>query len=187
MLHGMVCGILGFGGIGKAVSLLMQSFGMRIMAVNTTGKTAEHVDFIGTLADLEHILSSSDVVAITLPLMKETRGLIGTRELAWMKQDAILINVARGAIIDEAALYEHLSKHPEFKAGIDVWWIEPFSHGVFKTNYPFLSLPNVIGSPHNSAIVPGMDQESMRRAVENVQRFWKGEPLRGIVRREDYF
>ena len=186
MLRGMVCGILGFGGIGKAAAALMRSFGMRINAANTTGRTDEPVEFIGTLSDLQHILSSSDVVVVSLPLTKGTRGLIGKRELAWMKNDAILINVARGAIIDEAALYERLKENPDFKAGIDAWWIEPFTHGMFTTNYPFFTLPNVVGSPHNSAIVHGMNEEVTRRAVENIQRFWNREPVRGVVRREDY-
>ena len=186
MLRGMVCGILGFGGIGKATATLMRSFGMRINAVNTNGRTEEPVDFIGTLKDLQYILSSSDVVVVSLPLTKGTRGLIGKRELAWMKDDAILINVARGGIIDEAALYEHLKEHSDFKAGIDAWWVEPFTHGVFTTNYPFFALPGVVGSPHNSAIVSGMNEESTRRAVENILRFWNKEPLRGVVRREDY-
>ena len=186
LLRGMVCGILGFGGIGKATAALMRPFGMQIFALNTTGRTEEPVAFIGTLRDLRYLLSSSDVVVISLPLVKGTRGLIGKGELAWMKNDAILINVARGNIIDEAALYEHLKEHPDFKVGIDAWWIEPFGSGEFRTSYPFFSLPNIVGSPHNSAIVPGINEESTRRAVENIWRFWKGEPVRGKVRREDY-
>jgi phosphoglycerate dehydrogenase-like enzyme len=186
MLRGAVCGILGYGGIGKATAALMRSFGMRITAVNTSGRTDEPVDFIGTLKDLQYVLSSSDVVVVSLPLTKRTRGLIGKGELAWMKGDAILINVARGAIIDEAAFYEHLTQYHDFKAGIDAWWIEPFTHGEFTLHYPFFDLPNVVGSPHNSGIVPGMNEEGTRRAVENIRRFWKGEPMRGVVRREEY-
>ncbi len=186
MLQGMACGILGFGGIGKATAALMRSFGMQINALNTTGRTEEPVEFIGTLKDLQYLLSRSDVVVVSLPLTKETRGLIGKKELAWMKNDAIIINVARGAIIDEAALYEHLKQHPDFKAGIDAWWIEPFTQGKFATNYPFFSLPNLLGSPHNSAIVRGINEEGIRRAVENILRFWNKGPVRGVVRREDY-
>ncbi len=186
MLRGMVCGIIGFGGIGKATAALMRSFGMQINALNTTGRTEEPVEFIGTLKDLQYLLSRSDVVVVSLPLTKETRGLIGKKELAWMKNDAIIINVARGAIINEAALYEHLKQHPDFNAGIDAWWTEPFTHGKFTTSYPFFSLPNLLGSPHNSAIVRGINEEGTRRAVENIQRFWNKGQVRGVVRREDY-
>jgi glycerate dehydrogenase len=186
MLAGDVCGILGFGGIGRATARLMRSMGMQIYAVNTSGRTDEPVEFIGTLKDLQYVLSGSDVVVVSLPLTKETHGLIGKQELEWMKPNAILINAARGDIIDEGALYAHLTTHPDFMAGIDAWWIEPFRHGEFKTNYPFFTLPNVLGSPHNSAMVPGINEEGTRRAAENVRRFLQGEPIIGAIRREDY-
>lgn len=186
MLHGTVCGILGFGGIGKAVARLMRCLGVRIHAVNTSGRTEEPVEFIGTLRDLPQMLSSSDILVISLPLNKATRGLIGKRELEMMKPNAILINVARGAIIEEEALYDHLAAHPDFKAGIDAWWFEPFGQGRFRTNYPFFTLLNVLGSPHNSGVVPGMNEHGTRLAIENVKRFLAGEPVVGVVRREDY-
>ncbi|HUI44663.1 MAG TPA: 2-hydroxyacid dehydrogenase [Nitrospirota bacterium] len=185
-LSGSICGILGFGGIGRATARLMRGLGMRIYAVNTSGRTDEPVEFIGTLDSLRRVLSESDVFVISLPLKKETRGLIGKQELDWMKPNAILVNVARGGIIDEAALYAHLVSNPDFSAGIDAWWTEPLSHGEFHTSYPFLELPNLIGSPHNSAMVPGITDEATWRAVENVKRFLDNQPIVGIVRREDY-
>jgi phosphoglycerate dehydrogenase-like enzyme len=185
-LAGSLCGIVGFGGIGRATARLMRCFGARIAAVNTTGRIHEPVEFAGTLVNLERVLSLSDIVVLALPLTKATRGLIGEQELEWMRPDAILINVARGPIIDERALYEHLKANPGFQAGIDVWWTEPFSSGAFRTTYPLLSLPNLLASPHNSAMVPGGSDEALRKAVENIRRMLRGETPVGLVRREDY-
>jgi phosphoglycerate dehydrogenase-like enzyme len=96
------------------------------------------------------------------------------------------VNVSRAAVIDEGALYEHLRDHPEFGAGIDTWWHEPGPDSGFSTAFPFFDLPNVIGSPHNSGTVDGALQTGARMAAENVRRFLRGEPVTGVIRREDY-
>ena len=185
-IDGSVCAILGFGGIGTATARLMRAFGARIYAVTRSGETSEPADFVGTLDDLDQVLAAADVLVISLPLTLTTRGLIGPRELALMKPDAILVNVARGAIIDQAALYAHLRAHPRFSAGIDTWWDEPVGDAPFRPDYPFVDLPNVIGSPHNSSIVPGTMLDGARAAAENVRRYLRGETLTGVIRRSDY-
>lgn len=185
-LEASTCGILGFGGIGKATARLMRPFGARIFAINTSGHTDEPVEYVGTLAELDAILGQLDIVIVALPLNLATRGLIGSRRLELMKSTAILVNVARGAIIDEGALYEHLRANPQFSAGIDAWWQEPFNAGSFGINHPFFELPNLIGSPHNSAIVPGILYRAARQAADNALRFLRGEAVAGVARREDY-
>ena len=185
-IEGLVCGILGFGAIGKAVARRFRPLGVRIHAVNTSGTTEDEVEFVGTLADLDAVLGASDIVVIALPLNKATDGLIGREELGLMKPDAILINVARAGILREAPLYQHLTAHPEFLAGIDAWWTEPFTGGEFRTEFPFLELANVLGSPHNSAIVPGIIEYAAGLAAENIARFLRGDEFRGLVSREDY-
>lgn len=186
IIRGLSCGVLGFGGIGQAAAALLRAVGLKILAVNTSGKTTEPVEFAGTLDDLEYVLENSDVLLVSLPLTLRTRGLIGKRELARMKPDAIIINVARGAIIDEEALYDHLVQNSDFCAAIDTWWIEPSMGGVFMVNFPFFKLPNFLGSPHNSAIAPGVMSEAMRAAAENVVRFIEGGTIRGEINRKDY-
>ncbi len=168
LLSGMTAGIIGFGGAGRATARLMRAFGMHIYAINTSGTSPELVDFLGTLRDIESVLRESDVVVLTLPLTNATKGLIGKKELRWMKQDAILVNVARGALIDEEALYTHLKDHPTFQAGIDTWWEEPLRGAPFRLKYPFLDLPNVLASPHNSALVPEVIGFAAQQAAENV-------------------
>lgn len=186
VLDGAICGILGFGGIGTATARLMRAFGARIYAVNRTGRTTEPAEFAGTLADLDLVLMAADVLVVSLPLTLATRGLIGRRELSLMKPAAILVNVARGAIIDQRALYEHLSTHTQFSAGIDTWWDEPAGDEPFQTDYPFIGLPNVLGSPHSSSIVPGTMLAAARLAAQNVRRYLRGEAVTGVVRRADY-
>jgi len=185
-IRGSVIVILGFGGIGQACARLFEALGARIHAINRSGSTDRAVEYLGTLADLDRVLAAADVLVISIPLTRETRRLIGRRKLALMKPDAILVNVARGAIIDETALYEHLRDHPEFSAGIDAWWHEPFGEGEFRTEHPFFDLPNVLGSPHNSALTPGAIVEANRHAALNVLRHVRGEPVVGLVDPQDY-
>jgi len=186
VLRGSSCAILGFGGIGKATARLLTCFGVKIFAINTSGRTNEHTEFIGTLKDLEYVLRLADILVISLPLINSTRGLIGSRELDWMKNDATIINVARGDIIDEAALFKKLKQHPTFHAGIDTWWVEPFRGGQFQTSYPILTLANVLGSPHNSGLVPSAFASGAVYAAKNVNRFLSHEQLLGVVNRSDY-
>ena len=185
-LRGGICGIVGFGGNGRKIANTMRAMGMKVYGINRSGKTDAPIDFIGTVADMKKVLKASDVVVVTTPLTRETRDLIGVRELQWMKKDAILINVGRGAVINQKALYEHLNSHPDFRVGMDTWWSEPRSHGEFKIEYPFFDLPNIIGSPHIADHVPRSMPNATRKALENVKNFLLGRKIRGVLDRKDY-
>ena len=186
MLAGGVCGILGFGGIGVATARLARGIGMKVHAINRRGRSEEPTDWIGTPDQLDLLLAASDVLVICTPLTPATQGMIGAAQLARMKEDAILVNVARGEIVDERALYERLVAFPKFSACIDAWWIEPVRHGTFRMDQPFMSLPNVIGSPHNSAAaIAGTGATGLRRAVANIRRALAGETPLYLVPPED--
>jgi phosphoglycerate dehydrogenase-like enzyme len=175
MLAGGVCGILGFGGIGVATARLARGIGMRVHAINRRGMSEEQVDWMGTPDQLDALLDASDLLVICTPLTPTTLGMIGAQQLARMKDDAILVNVARGEIVDERALYERLVACPRFTACIDAWWIEPVRHGVFRMDQPFMTLPNVIGSPHNSAAaISGTGTVGLQRAIANIKRALAG-------------
>ena len=180
-LNGKTCGILGFGGIGVSTGRLMRGIGMKVHAINRRGASEESVDWIGTSDQLGTMLAAADVLVIAAPLTHRTIGMIGAAELASMKPDAILVNLARGELVDEAALFAHLQSHPEFFACIDAWWIEPVRHGTFRMDHPFLTLPNVIGSPHNSASIPGNNESGLRNALANINRALAGETPHHLI------
>ena len=181
MLGGSVCGILGFGGIGKETARLFRALGASVHAVNRSGTTNEPVDWIGDVNQTEELLRRSDILVLSLPLTPATQAMIGPSELQTMKKDAVLINLARGEIIVEEALYEHLRSNPSFTACIDAWWIEPVRHGRFEMNCPFMALDNVIASPHNSASVEQWRPVALKRAVDNVSRLFRGENVKFLV------
>ena len=185
-LNGGTCGIIGMGGNGVAIARLMKKVGMRVFGVNRSGTSTVDLDFMGTLVDMDKVLEASDVVVLTVPLTQATIKMMGRRELKLMKPDAILINVARGKVVDQGALYEHLRATPSFGVGIDTWWSEPGDPEGFKLDYPFFDLPNLIGSPHKADHVPGMMQFGVKMAAENVRDFLEGKPIRGEVNRTDY-
>jgi phosphoglycerate dehydrogenase-like enzyme len=131
-------------------------------------------------------LQAADVVVVTPPLTRETRNLIGKKELTWMKPVAIVINVGRGDVINQQALYTHLETNPDFRAGIDTWWSEPTGTEAFIRDYPIFDLPNNIGSPHVADHVPYSMPDATRIALGNVRNFLMGNDIRGVLNRNDY-
>jgi phosphoglycerate dehydrogenase-like enzyme len=158
---------------------------MRIHAINRRGATEEPVDWIGEPDRLDELLAASDVLVISAPLTRSTERVIGAREVSLMKGDAIMVNLARGEIVDGVALYAHLRANLRFTACIDAWWVEPVRHGEFRMDQPFLQLPNVIGSPHNSASTSTSYEVALRRAVANCRRALTGEVPLHLIRPDE--
>jgi phosphoglycerate dehydrogenase-like enzyme len=181
-----ICGIIGMGGNGIAIARLMKAVGMQVHGINRSATSSSVLDFMGGPADMEALLKRSDVLVLTPPLNRETLNLIGSHELQIMKPDAILINIARGKVVNQEALYHHLKTTPTFGAGIDTWWSEPGDSEGFKLDYPFFDLPNLVGSPHNADDVPGVMTAATKMAAENIRDFLEGKVIRGMVNRADY-
>jgi phosphoglycerate dehydrogenase-like enzyme len=182
MMSESTCGIFGLGGTGLALARLLKCIGARVHGINRRGESSVPIDWLGKPDALDTMLAVSDVVFLTVPLTRETLGIIGERELRLMKDDAVLVNLARGELVDEEALYLHLRDHSSFVACIDAWWVEPVRHGRFEMKFPFLDLPNVIASPHNSAAGGNGRVNGIKRAALNCVRALAGErPLHLIT------
>ncbi|MDQ0428201.1 glyoxylate reductase [Planomicrobium stackebrandtii] len=162
---GATLGIIGMGRIGEAVARRAQGFGMDVLYHNRTRRSLEDVRYAG----FEELLKISDYVVILTPLTPETKGMIGADELALMKETACLINVARGGIVDEIALYEALKDKKIWGAGLDVFEQEPVP-----LDHPLLTLPNVTVLPHiGSATIQtrlemmALNAEAIKACLEN--------------------
>ena len=177
-LRDLAVGILGFGGIGREVARRTKSLGMRVLATRRRPhESTEDAEVIaGDAAGVERVLRESDVVVIALPSTAETRGLIGARELAFMKPSAVIINVARGNIIDENALIDALQRGRIRGAGLDVFEREPLV-----SDSPLWLLPNTLILPHVSATTTHFWEREAELIVDNFERYLAGRPLRNVV------
>lgn len=142
-IHGATLGIIGFGRIGQAVAKRAAGFSMNILYYNRTRKLDAERDTGAQFAELHDVLRESDFISILLPYSREVHHLISQKELSLMKKNAILINTARGGIVDEDALYNALNNETIWAAGLDVFEKEPVD-----PSHPLLTLPNVVTLPH---------------------------------------
>jgi len=158
-VHGQTLGIVGFGNIGRAVARKARAFGMRLLARDPYGDPNAAAELGAALVPLADLLAESDYVSLHTPLTPETRHLIGAAELRAMKPTAVLINTARGPVVDEAALVEALASGGIAGAGLDVFEEEPLP-----ADSPLCRLGNVVLTPHVASVSP----EAMRRLREEV-------------------
>jgi len=162
-LHGKTCGIIGLGAIGREFARLAAGIGMKIITWTMHPRPGfDHVE-------IDELYRTSDVVSVHLRLSAETVGFIGSRQLALMKPSAILINSARGAIVDEAALVDALAADRIAGAGLDVFATEPLPAGS-----PLVKLPGVVLTPHCAGITPEALEAGLRMAAENIWAFVEG-------------
>ena len=179
LLQGKTAAILGVGAVGGHLARILQAgFGMRVFGMTRANRDNPHVDRYFTRDDVLDVLPQADVVALTLPATADTTHLIDHAAFAAMKPTAILVNVARGALVDEAALIEALQQGRLKGAGLDVFEEEPLP-----SDSPLWTLPNVVMTPHRSAITDGVADAILAFWSDNIRRFLSNQPLLGTVDR----
>lgn len=164
-LTGKSIGLVGFGGIAAEMARLCGGIGMRVLAWNRSPKAHPGVAFV----DLAQLLAESDVVSLHLLLTDETRGFLSAARIAAMKPGAILINTARGAVIDEDALVQALRTGHIAQAGLDVFTVEPLP-----ADHPLAGLPNVILSAHSAFRTPEASDNLIGAALDHCRRIAAG-------------
>jgi phosphoglycerate dehydrogenase-like enzyme len=175
-LTGQTVGVVGMGGIGLEVARLAKAFEMRVIGTKRSALRHEHVDTVLPPDRLGELLAESDYVVLAAPLTDATRGMLGTAEFAAMKPSATLINVARGALIDEAALIEALRAGEIAGASLDVASQEPLP-----PDAALWDAPNCLITPHISQGSPHSMSRTSEHFLENLGRFGRGEPLLNVV------
>lgn len=169
-VYGATIGIIGMGRIGEAVARRAKGFNMDILYYNRTRKEKAEQELGATYAELEELLTKSDFVVILAPYTEETKNLISKKELEQMKETAILINVARGGIVNENDLYVALKEKQIWAAGLDVFEQEPVS-----LDHPLLTLPNVVVLPHIGSASINTRIKMAEVAATNIVQALRGE------------
>jgi len=173
----LTLGIIGCGSIGQEVARQAGIFGTRILYHNRSRLPEDLEESLGLeYASFNEILSSSDVLSINVPLTDETKGMIGVDEITLMKKGAVLINTARGGIVDEKALADAIINGHLRGAAVDVFENEPDISGC-----PLIGLKNVILTPHSSACSPESLKRVPPKVMENLNRVYEGKPPLRVV------
>jgi phosphoglycerate dehydrogenase-like enzyme len=181
---GATIGIVGLGRVGREVARRAAAFGCRVIAANRTPKeSGGGVDRVYPLTELDDMLPLCDFVVLCTALGPETERLMDAHRLSQMKRSAFLVNIARGAVIDEDAVYAALRDHLIGGAALDVWWQYPTGAEPERrpSRHPFHELPNVIMTPHCSGWTEGMVTRRWAEVAANINRFVRGEPLENVV------
>jgi phosphoglycerate dehydrogenase-like enzyme len=182
-ISGQTLGIIGYGDIGRAVATRARAMGMRILAIKRHGPPLYNVDPLVNQfykpEDRIEMIRHAHYIAASAPLTPETRGMIGAREFEAMRSDAVVINLGRGPVIDEASLVRALTANRIRGAALDVFDQEPLPEG-----HPFYTLSNVLLSPHCADHTVDWTEQAMRFFLAQFERYVSGQPLQNVVKKE---
>ena len=184
MLQGKTALLLGYGSIGQHVGKVCQAMGMRVMATRRTLEVEDLADPVAEVypaGELHRLLPQANVLLITLPLTDETNSLIGQKELNLLPENAILVNIGRGQIVDQEALYQALKSGRLHSAGLDVWYNYPPDEASREytppADFPFHELDNVVMSPHRGGGSMEIDLLQMEYLADMLNLAAQGQPL----------
>ncbi|NHJ12221.1 MAG: hypothetical protein EAX95_01020 [Candidatus Thorarchaeota archaeon] len=186
-LRRKTCLILGLGNIGVAIAQRLKGFDLRIIGATRTGVNnyPAIVETVASVDKMGPLVREADFVVLALPLTQSSRGIVDAKFISWMKNTSILVNVSRGEIIEESALYHALQEHRILAAALDVWWRYPqWEEGAkdFQpSNYPLHQLDNVVMSPHRAAYSKAVAKAHLQFAGQNILRFLQGKEPQNIV------
>ncbi len=183
-LGGQTIGLLGFGHIAKAIAARAKAFGMGVHVANRSTVSSPLADRYFSLAELPSFMGSADALVVSLPLAEQTRGLIGQAELAAMRTEAVILNVGRGPVIEEQALFDALAERRIGGAIIDTWYQypTPTQAECAPSSLDFASLPNVVMTPHMSGWTTGTVLRRQHTMAHNIARLAEGRSLLNVVR-----
>ncbi len=188
LLMGKTAGVLGMGAIGTEVATRLKAMGMKVMGLrrerNEELREELGIDWLGGVDELDHLMSESDFLIVTVPLTPDTEGMVGEHELGLMKEGSYVVSVARAMIIQEKPLYDALKSGKLAGAGIDVWWQPHFWDPLWNVDdkpaseYPYWELDNVICIAHQIGSSDSQSDASLKIMVENILRIREGkEPI----------
>ena len=185
-LGSQTIGLLGFGHIGKTLAQRAKAFGMHVVVANRSpviSLDSHCVDQSFRLSDLQAFMQACDVVVVTLPLTEETRGLVNAVALAAMRPNSLIVNVGRGAVIDESALFEALQRRQIAGAIIDTWYQYPDAETpqCAPSQFDFASLDNVLMTPHMSGWTEGTVRRRQQTIADNINRLSEGQALLNVL------
>jgi phosphoglycerate dehydrogenase-like enzyme len=182
-LGGAHIGFVGFGHIGRCAWNLFRAFGCRGSAVTGSGRAPDcGLAWAGATSELDRLMTECDVAVVSAPLNEQTEGMIGAAQLRALGRDGVLINVGRGPLVEERALYDALAGGVIRAAAIDVWYRYPSGEGVSApSDLPFAELPNVLMTPHSSGVTRDTFAGRADDIAANIGRLQRGEPLQNVV------